>query len=290
VRLLALLLGVDTSPLNPHGSVDTHMQNVFFWIFWVSVAIGVGVTGMLLYGFFKFRRKSDDEEPEQFHGNTRLEITWTILPFGILVALFVLSAVNMSYVVSTPANATRVSVVGEQFDWKFFYEDSKTLSPDGKVVFSGSGLAATPTNPDPSSVMFVAENTPTSLFISSTDGPTKCDGKGAGGLQPTKGQTFAQYAADLGCGVNHSFYIPTLAGQMNAIPGQVNQMWFDAQPGKYYGQCTELCGVGHPQMLIEVVSVPVPTYNCLMAHADTSARLSYDTIGQDTMKTCSVTA
>jgi cytochrome c oxidase subunit 2 len=288
VSLLASFLTVDTSPLDAHGTVDAHMQDVFFWIFWASVAVGGFVGGLLIYSFFRFRRKSDDEEPEQFHGNTRLEITWTILPFGILIALFVLSAVNMSYVVSTPANAARVSVVGEQFDWKFFYEDQK--GPDGRVVFSGTGLAATPTNPDPSSVLFVPENTPTSLLIASTDPPEKCDGKGVGGLRPKAGETFAQYAADLGCGVNHSFYIPTLGGQMNAIPGQVNQMWFDAQEGKYYGQCTELCGVGHAEMLIEVVSVPLPQYNCLMAHADITTKVAYDTIGQDTMKTCKVSA
>ena len=61
--------------------------------------------------------------------------------------------------------------------------------------------------------------------------------------------------AGQGCGVNHSFFIPSLAGQMNVIPGQVNYLWFDARPGDYYGQCTELCGTGHANMLIEIVSL-----------------------------------
>ena len=284
--LTAFLTSVDTHPADAGGTVDQHMQNVFFWIFWVSVAVGVIVGGLLIFSFIKFRRKSDDEEPEQFHGNTRLEIGWTVLPFGILIALFVLSAVNMSYVVSTPANAANVSVIGQQFNWTFYYEDVKTLSPGGKVVASGVGLASDPT--DLSSVMFVPVNTATHLNLTSADPPAKCDGKGAGGLHPAVGQSFAQAASALGCGVNHSFYIPTLAGQMNAIPGRINDMWFDAQPGKFYGQCTELCGVGHANMLIEIVSIALPDYNCLMSHADTSDALPYDTISAATLKTCKV--
>ena len=56
--------------------------------------------------------------------------------------------------------------------------------------------------------------------------------------------------------VNHSLYIPNLAGQVNAIPGQTNYIWFQARPGTYYGQCTELCGVGHAGMLLEVHAMP----------------------------------
>jgi len=49
--------------------------------------------------------------------------------------------------------------------------------------------------------------------------------------------------------VIHSFWVPRLAGKMDALPGQINRMWLDAnEPGKYYGQCTEFCGDSHAQM------------------------------------------
>ncbi|PIQ26722.1 cytochrome c oxidase subunit II [bacterium (Candidatus Blackallbacteria) CG17_big_fil_post_rev_8_21_14_2_50_48_46] len=49
--------------------------------------------------------------------------------------------------------------------------------------------------------------------------------------------------------VIHSFWVPRLAGKMDAVPGQINQMWLDAkEPGKYNGQCTEFCGDSHAQM------------------------------------------
>ena len=280
MTLLSLLPTVDTSPLNSGGTVDDHMQNVFFWIFWASVVVGVAVSALLVYGFFRFRRKSDDEQPEQFHGNTRLEITWTILPFGILIVLFVLSAINMSYVVSVPQSAQTVSVLGQQFSWTYYYENAKTTA--GHVVTSGSGLASNPL--DPSSVLFVPSNQPMDLKLSTTDPAAKCGGKAL--TPPKTGETWAEAAANIGCGVNHSFYVPTLAGQMNAIPGQVNEMWLDARPGIYYGQCTELCGSGHNTMLIEVVSLPLSDFNCLMTQASFSEQTGVASITPATLTTC----
>ncbi len=56
--------------------------------------------------------------------------------------------------------------------------------------------------------------------------------------------------------VLHAWWIPRLAGQTYAIPGQVNHGWFQAdQPGTYFGQCNELCGLGHSDMLASVRAV-----------------------------------
>ena len=57
--------------------------------------------------------------------------------------------------------------------------------------------------------------------------------------------------------VIHSWWIPALGGKMDAIPGRVNETWFEAEePGTYTGQCAELCGVEHAKMLasVEVLS------------------------------------
>jgi len=54
--------------------------------------------------------------------------------------------------------------------------------------------------------------------------------------------------------VLHSFWAPRLAGQIYAIPGQINHGWLQADhPGTYYGQCNELCGVGHAEMQVTVI-------------------------------------
>ena len=53
--------------------------------------------------------------------------------------------------------------------------------------------------------------------------------------------------------VIHSWWIPALGGKIDAIPGTVNQTWFEAEsPGIYTGQCAELCGLEHASMLASV--------------------------------------
>jgi cytochrome c oxidase subunit 2 len=57
--------------------------------------------------------------------------------------------------------------------------------------------------------------------------------------------------------VIHSFWVPRLAGKMDVIPGQTNQVWVQADaPGRYRGQCAEYCGLQHAHMGFEVVAEP----------------------------------
>jgi len=59
----------------------------------------------------------------------------------------------------------------------------------------------------------------------------------------------------IGGDVIHSFWVPQLAGKMDAIPGQTNETWIEAKaPGRYLGQCTEYCGVQHAKMALVVVA------------------------------------
>lgn len=57
--------------------------------------------------------------------------------------------------------------------------------------------------------------------------------------------------------VIHSFWVPRLAGKMDAIPGQTNLAWIEADaPGRYAGQCAEFCGAQHAHMAFEMVAEP----------------------------------
>lgn len=57
--------------------------------------------------------------------------------------------------------------------------------------------------------------------------------------------------------VIHSFWIPQLAGKIDMIPGQTNELWIQAaQPGTYRGQCGEFCGAQHAHMAMVVVADP----------------------------------
>lgn len=60
--------------------------------------------------------------------------------------------------------------------------------------------------------------------------------------------------------VIHGFYVPGLGIQEDALPGRLTNLWFKADPGYYKGQCTQLCGTNHSQMLIEVQVVPTDQF------------------------------
>lgn len=57
--------------------------------------------------------------------------------------------------------------------------------------------------------------------------------------------------------VIHSFWAPTLTGKTDAIPGQTNVAWLEAdRPGRYHGQCAEFCGIEHARMGLDVIAEP----------------------------------
>ena len=73
--------------------------------------------------------------------------------------------------------------------------------------------------------------------------------------------------------VIHSWWIPALGGKVDAIPGAITETWFEAEePGTYEGQCAELCGVEHSQMLASVQVVDADEFDAWVAQraADTS--------------------
>jgi cytochrome c oxidase subunit II len=66
--------------------------------------------------------------------------------------------------------------------------------------------------------------------------------------------------------VIHSFWVPKLSGKTDAIPGQTNITWLQAnQPGRYRGQCTEFCGYQHAHMAFEVVAEPQEDFDRWLA-------------------------
>jgi cytochrome c oxidase subunit 2 len=71
----------------------------------------------------------------------------------------------------------------------------------------------------------------------------------------------------VGGDVIHSFWVPQLAGKMDAIPGQTNETWIEASaPGDYMGQCTEYCGVQHAKMQVRVIAEESADFRAWQAH------------------------
>jgi cytochrome c oxidase subunit 2 len=243
----------DSSPLHPGGPVEDRIQTVYTPIFWASVVLFVFVAGLILYSALRFRRKSDDEEPAQITHNNKLELTWTIVPFLILGSLFFVTAANMGFIRNPPDGALKVCVLGQRFAWSYYYNTDCGTAVQVKGGENGD-TKLNYTNiigKKAASVLIVPAGKPISLEVVSAD-------------------------------VNHSFYLPTLGGQINAIPNQLNHMWFQADKvGKYYGQCTELCGDNHYAMEIVVQAVPGDQFQAYLTKMDSnSARAAAGQGGQ----------
>jgi cytochrome c oxidase subunit 2 len=73
--------------------------------------------------------------------------------------------------------------------------------------------------------------------------------------------------------VIHSFWVPSIAGKLDMIPGRVNELTVMAtKPGRYRGQCAEFCGVQHPRMAFEVVVLPEAEFRDWLAATKGEAR------------------
>ncbi len=201
---------------------------------YIALVIFVSVEGALGYALWKFRKRKG-AVAAQIHGNTRLEIGWTLGAALILVVLSVLTFVKLSSIQDPPnssaggdalgaesgelyatadkhlppnSKSLEIQVVGRQFIWQYVYP--------GATNHDGLGAPYAYTE------MVVPTKTTVTLDIVSSD-------------------------------VVHSWWIPALGGKYQAIPGYHNYGWFKInKPGVYRGQCANLCGRGHARMVATV--------------------------------------
>ena len=111
------------SAVNPKGSVARQLNNLFWPVFWIAVGVFVLVAGLVLIAVIRFRARSDDEAPRQVHGNTRLEVMWTIIP-ALLLAGIAIPTVKMVFDINRiPKNLMQVDVIGHRWWWEFDYKD-----------------------------------------------------------------------------------------------------------------------------------------------------------------------
>jgi cytochrome c oxidase subunit 2 len=209
----------------------------------VGIIVFIGVEGVLAYTLIKFRARKG-AVAAQIHGNTRLEIGWTIGAAVILVILAVVtfaalpgirdpensdaSAAALTFpVVShgekkvpSDGRSLDIDVTGQQYIWRYRY-------PDGDDNASNDAFSYTE--------MVVPVGVTVTLNIRAID-------------------------------VAHSWWIPKLGGKMDAVPGYTNYAWFKiSKPGIYKGQCAELCGRNHANMVAQVRAVSPDEYTAWIA-------------------------
>jgi cytochrome c oxidase subunit II len=131
--------------LRPAGPIARDIGNLWTFVFWVAVAVFFLVEGAIVYAIFRFReRKGDTSMPTQTHGNTPLEIGWTILPALILAALAVPTLAGIWALAEERPNSMHVTVTGHQWWWQYNYEGEEWATanelhiPVDKPVYLGT--------------------------------------------------------------------------------------------------------------------------------------------------------
>src|SRR5919199_1974330 len=119
--LLPVSLSVDWFPNQGSGDADK-IDTLYDVLLIVSVPIFVLVMTVAIYSVVRFRaRPGDRGDGAPIHGNTRLEIAWVAVPFIIVSALAVYAWIVLDDVEAKKPNELRVTVVGQQFAWRFEY-------------------------------------------------------------------------------------------------------------------------------------------------------------------------
>jgi cytochrome c oxidase subunit 2 len=123
------------------GPVAEKQLLLFNVLLWVMVAVFVLVEGALLYAALRYRRRPGQDLPAQIHGNTPLEITWTIIPTILILGLGIWSVITLFELDRPPAsaagNALEITVTGHQWWWEFEYPDA---DGNGKFITTANEL------------------------------------------------------------------------------------------------------------------------------------------------------
>jgi cytochrome c oxidase subunit II len=243
---LLLLLGAcapnaTQDSLQPKGPYAEKLKDLFIPVFWVAVFVFVVVEGGIIWITIRYRhRKGRDRIPAQTHGNTRLEIGWTIAPALILAGVMVPTIAGIwDLARQPPEDALNVTVEGFQWWWGFEYtdEDMQTTYGDNLPIRTAD-------------VLVIPEDRVVYLTLEGAGGQIKKDDP-----------------ADSDYMVIHSFWIPELAGKQDVVPGRENHILMQAdQPGMYEGQCAEFCGLQHGRMLVRVRALAAEDWDAWVAN------------------------
>ena len=196
------------------------------FVFWIITAITVFVFLLLAYVCVRFSAKNNKKPSTTTH-NATLEIAWTLIPVLLLVVIAIPSF-RLLYNQNDFTNIDMtIKATGYTWWWGYEYPDHDGIAFDSVIVEDDE----------------LEEGQPRLL---TTDYQL---------VVPVNKNIKMQITSDPS-GVIHSWAVPSLGVKMDAIPGRLNETYFNIkEPGMYYGQCSELCGVGHGFMPISIKAV-----------------------------------
>jgi cytochrome c oxidase subunit 2 len=220
--------GYDLQPAATEVMREIHDFHSF--LLWIIVAVAAFVLALLFYVMLFFNRRTNPT-PKKFTHNMLVEVIWTIVPVLILVAI-AWKSFPLIYKQERIAEEAEITlkVTGNSWFWNFEYPDqgvmiTANLLPEEDARAQNRPYLLATTEP-----LLVPLDTTVRVIVTSND-------------------------------VIHAFAVPAFGVKEDAIQGRTNETWFRVEsnmvePGSiFYGQCSELCGVNHAYMPIEVHAV-----------------------------------
>lgn len=214
--------GVDFQPAATE--VMREIQDFHSFLLPIIVIISLFVLALLLWVIVRYNRRANPT-PKKFTHNVLVEVIWTVVPVLILVAIAWKSFPLIYKQERIPEAEITLKATGNSWFWNFEYPDqgvtiAANLLPEEDARAQNRPYLLATTEP-----LLVPVGTNVRVLVTSND-------------------------------VIHAFAVPAFGVKEDAIQGRVNETWFNVDtPGVYYGQCSELCGVNHAYMPIEIHAV-----------------------------------
>ncbi len=235
--------------MEPATQVMREIVNFHNGLLIMCFGVSAFVMALLLYIFIKFNAKANPTPSKVTH-HTGLEIVWTTIPIIILLTIAVPSFKLLYLEDVIPEADLTVKAVGNQWYWTYEYPDHDDFSFDATMLTDEEAVVAGhPRLLGTDEHIVVPVNKTVRLIVTASD-------------------------------VIHAWTIPAFGVKIDAVPGKLNETWFNVErEGMYYGQCSELCGKDHGYMPIMVEVVSQEKYDAWIE----MAREEYATIEKDNL-------
>lgn len=229
-------------------------------LMWTITLIVLFVLALLIVVVLRFNAKANPV-PARFTHNTLIEVVWTVLPIVILIIIAIPSFGVLSDQLTTPdgerkylganifsfgevevpAASITVKASGEQWYWNYEYVD-EGVAFDSNIL--GSAVDSYHQTIKPNQPRLLAVDNELIVPVDTTVR-----------MQVTSSPS----------GVIHAFAVPSFGIKIDAVPGRLNETWFNSrETGLFYGQCSELCGKDHAFMPIAVRVVTAEEYQAFI--------------------------
>ncbi|WP_414642884.1 cytochrome c oxidase subunit II [Brevundimonas sp.] len=213
--------GIGLQPAASPLKEEAHIFHDFILLPIITI-ISLFVLGLLIWVVIRYNKKSNPV-PARWSHNTLVEVIWTVVPVFILVGIALFSFRLLFAYENMPEPDLTVKVTGNQWNWAYEYPDQgiseyvSNMLPEAEADARGVPFRLAADEP-----MVVPVGRTVKLLVTAAD-------------------------------VIHAVALPAFGLKTDAVPGRTNETWFRAdRVGTYYGQCSELCGVDHAFMPIEI--------------------------------------